>query len=70
MKAIYFILKVIQLLIVFTFGYLMIPIMIGLIGADFTIYWALVVNPNFAVFGIILGIILTSAFVLSLPDKD
>jgi hypothetical protein len=70
MKAIYFILKVIQLLVVFTFGYLMIPIMIGLIGADFEIYWALISNPNYAVFGVLLGIILTSAFVISLPDKD
>jgi hypothetical protein len=47
----------------------MIPIMIGLIGADFEIYWALISNPNYAIFGIILGIVTTVLFIITATEK-
>ena len=69
MKAILFIFKVLQLLIVFTFGYLMIAVMVGAIGTDYQIYYSLVTNPTYAVFGIMMGLMIVVAFILSLPSK-
>jgi len=69
MKAILFIFRVLQLLIVFTFGYLMIAVMVGAIGTDYQIYYSLVTNPTYAVFGIMMGLMMVVAFVLSLPSK-
>ena len=69
MKAILFIFRVLQLLIVFTFGYLMIAIMVGAIGTDYQIYYSLVTNPTYAVFGIMMGLMILVAFILSLPSK-
>jgi hypothetical protein len=69
MKAILFIFKVLQLLIVFTFGYLMIAVMVGVIGTDYQIYYSLVTNPTYAVFGIMMGLMIVVAFILSLPSK-
>ena len=69
MKAILFIFRVSQLLLVFTFGYLMIAIMVGAIGTDYQIYYSLVTNPTYAVFGIMMGLMILVAFILSLPSK-
>jgi hypothetical protein len=69
MKAILFIFRVLQLIIVFTFGYLMIPIMLGVIGTDYQIYYSLVSNPIYSIVGITMGLTILVAFVLSLPSK-
>lgn len=58
-----FLFKVCQLLLVATFGYLIIPIIIGLIGQSYDVYFSLITNANYAVFGIILGIVLTLVYV-------
>jgi hypothetical protein len=69
MKAIIFIFKVLQLLLVFTFGYLMMAVVVGVIGTEYQIYYSLVTNPTYAVFGIMMGLMILVAFILSLPSK-
>ena len=69
MKAIIFIFKVLQLLLVFTFGYLMMAVVVGVIGTEYQIYYSLVTNPTYAVFGIMMGLMIVVAFILSLPSK-
>jgi hypothetical protein len=69
MKAIIFIFKVLQLLLVFTFGYLMMAVIVGVIGTEYQIYYSLVTNPTYAVFGIMMGLMILVAFILSLPSK-
>jgi hypothetical protein len=47
----------------------MIAVMVGAIGTDYQIYYSLVTNPTYAVFGIMMGLMMVVAFVLSLPSK-
>lgn len=63
-----FLFKICQLLLVATFGYLIIPIIIGLIGQSYDIYFSLISNPNYAVFGLILGVVLTLVYVKEWHD--
>ncbi len=69
MKAIKFLIKVLQLVLIFTFGYLIIAIVIGLVGWSYAAYYSLISNSDYAVFGVIMGAALTSIFVYVETDK-